>query len=438
MASPACGCENPHKAPVGPGYGVTAFDFIPHKRLERYVGRKRVRGGSTIGDHTRSNPRHPVPWMYVERYDAASNREVFDTLWLDRNDDLVPCIPKKAGKVNKNACGMKSQQHVDEETLVYGQAFQWQTAWLMVINLAQCRKNDPELFEILRDVCRPTFPYHCVSATSEVNGEYILDQFDHATDLMMLVSDCGTSSSRASVASATPTFARSLRSKRSIKTRRVHGGGDEDAPCGFLVLGFIYLDSKHDVPLLQSSRLACHGIHSGQALSSVRRVYIDIVCSRFKVGSLLLNEVIKGSNRPWMDVVFGRGGQGPFLLVLRAISPVYTFYPLAFGFTRTSDAVTLYPIFYVDVADIKRHSKTKLADTPEQIMTSIFGPRETSDGQVVWTLPPRCKKYRVYRLMAPFKQWLRNAPNREEMMENAVIFKEDSDVNGYFYGLLVR
>lgn len=389
----------------------TSFD-APKETLHRYI-----RGGNF---HPYMNGQNG-PWIYVKEMKDASNKSTTDDMWASVADENVPCFSKQMKKVSKKDCGVPASASNNNNANM----FSWKNAWLFVINLYECELNDPQLFNVIKNACSPSFAFHCLNRTGGVDPNYVKAQWDKATHIMLMMSDCGQNQQNNNKQSMS--FFQSLR--HTVMP---------PLTCEFMVLGFAFLQVNVKPPNVLKAA-ACQAILQGVAPTSDKNVYIDIVCSRFKVAQYMLQELVSGTNQDIARMLFHRA-KTSYMCILRAIPTVYTYYPTMYGFTRTTDNRKLYPIFYVDINQIKKDWKIQdLQD--EQVMEAMFGASTNGQGQLVWHKTTPCASYRVYRLEGEFKHFLKkngllgdaNTTNKYFKFTNVF----NGDYNGYLYGLYV-
>jgi hypothetical protein len=443
-----CGCTPKIHAVANEGSGevpVARF-FMSEEAYERDEGfstsadtiRKYMSGGSFqkyLHNATQES------WIYVKKNTKASNKVVTDDDWWKVTEENVPCISSSHRKLPKKNCG---ENYIDHKGMGKS-TFRWNNAWLFVIDLERCQQYDMQLYEIVKTICSPTFGYHCISKNGGVRPSYVTKQFNEASHIMLMISDCGDMPNRN--ANQHPSNASIF---ESIKTtfKLMASFAIPQNSCKFMVLGFAFLITGVKPPKPYPT-LLCNAMYYGLRTTTQRSVYVDIICSRFSVAQYMLEELLqKQSQNQIADLLFGKKGSG-FACFLRAVPSVYTYYALMFGFTRTADNRSVYPIFFVDVDDIRANIGAlnfaqPLADnaTNEEIMASIFGPHETSS-DIVWKAPPGCSMYRVYRLEPPFKDFLKkndmltNNIKRSTYFRNLQVFYGDNDNNGYMFSKFV-
>lgn len=363
-----------------------------------------------------------APWIIVKQMKEASNKSTMDDMWSSVADENVPCFSRQMKKVNKKDCGIPSVASNDKNANM----FSWKNAWLFVLNIHECAINDPFLFNVIKNACSPSFAFHCINRTGGVDPKYVKSQWDKATHIMLMISDCGQNQEN------NKSYFSIL---QSIKHTLI-----PPLTCEFMVLGFAFLQVNVKPPNALKA-ISCQAILQGVAPTSEKNVYIDIVCSRFKVAQYMIQELVSGKNQDIVRMLFHRS-KTSYMCVLRAIPPVYTYYPTIYGFTRTTDNRKIYPIFYVDINEIKNEWKHMQEMEDELIMESIFGKSTNNEGYLVWqnkTSP--CASYRVYRLERQFKDFLKNNGLHGDANRTNKFFKFTNvffgDTNGYLYGLHV-
>jgi hypothetical protein len=374
-------------------------------------------------------------WILVKHIGEASDQAVVDDAWSAVTEESVPCISSSLRKVPKKNCGVP---HVDEKGTQQN-TLRWSQAWMFVVDLHQCQENDMELYHLIKTICLPTFGYHCTSKQGGVDSGYVTHQFEKASHIMLMLSDCGK-------VMGAQTMLQSF--KNTVKSLSSYVLPSNE--CKFLVLGFALLMQGVRPPKPHSMML-CNAMYYGIREAANRYVYVDVICSRFSVAKHLMLELLRNTKENSIaELLFKKKGVS-FMCFLRAVPSVYTYYALMYGFTRTVDNRSVYPIFFVDVEDIRDGlRKGDLVIDPsvlpdasnEDIMRAIFGVSETPK-DMIWHAPPGCSLYRVYRLEAPFKQFLVNNGMVKGLMKrisyfpNVQIFYGDDATAGYLFSKLV-
>lgn len=375
-------------------------------------------------------------WILVKHIREASDQGVVDDAWSAVTEESVPCISSSLRKVPKKNCGVP---HVDAKGTQQN-TLKWNQAWMFVIDLYKCQEHDIELYNLIKTMCLPTFGYHCISKQGGVDSGYVTHQFGKASHIMLMLSDCGKS------VMATQTVFQSF--KNTVKSLAAYVLPSDE--CKFLVLGFAFLMEGTRPPKPQSTML-CNAMYYGIRETAGRYVYVDVICSRFSVAKHLMQELLRNTkDNPIAEMLFKKKGVS-FLCLLRAVPSVYTYYALMYGFTRTVDNRSVYPIFFVDVDDIRDGLQKGDIDmdpplstdaSNEHIMRTIFGESETPK-DIIWQAPPGCSLYRVYRLEAPFKKFLVNngmvksLAKRVSYFPSVQVFHGDDGSAGYLFSKLV-
>lgn len=447
--------------------------------LKQYLGGSKgrfFRGGNSVVDKYLKNEEHTDSWMYVKPLKNISN-EAFDPLWTS-STAKGPCLSKAISFDDKPKCGRKSTKTVIDKAnpdappkIISGQELKWNRSWLLIFNTAHCRENDPEFYQLIHDSFLPTFAYHCQGG---VRAEYIYGQFEESTHIAMLISDCvenvPETASRSSAMSSPKThFKRprppnaslltiaespsedepktSSRSARSARSTQ-EGGNNE---CGYIIMGFMFLDSIHDVPMMNRwarDRM----LYQQNRPRPEKLLYIDIVCSRLSMANIMMKEILSGGNGPWMDIVFGKRSLS-YIVFLRAIPNVYTYYPIVYDYVRTVNNASFAPIFEVDMERI-RLSQLQIPNVPmpilasnEELMTGMFGPQKNRDGFTIWKkskMKDEVQTYYVYKLERACKDFfvlnnlIENTNLRRNIFPATEAFEDDYDDYGYIYGKYVE
>lgn len=475
--------------------------------MQRYMGGSKARlfkGGSSFGTYLMPNedlltaPNDMLPWLYVKPLKDLDNQEAIDILWSNRYTK-VPCISGEDKMGKKSKCGkygtkilVNKKDPAEPGRRIRGQILKWNKAWMLVFDTAKCRENDKEFFELVKKICLPTFEYHCKGSAGLVNRDYINKQFETATHMMLLISDCivpepGQIKSESMTARKQQPKQQPKQAKRrpldnnnsvaeeqqrmTLRPRRQLGGDDD---CSYIVMGFVFLDA--DIASSTSAITKTHqhyipkpiadadtSVVNSNNPSTSRYLYTDIICSRLGMGTRMMGEILKGKNSPWMEVVFGSRNVEYFAF-LRAISSVYTYYPFVFGYQRTTDNKNFFPIFEVDITQIrrrqivvpsaKRDPKAPPLDKSlfddNQLMTKMFGAStKANTNEVVWEqAPEEPGKYYVYRIEPECKDLFNHESNnflaaenlekRIEYFSNQIMFEGDSDEDGYIFGKYVE
>lgn len=414
----------------------TAHFFLSEEAYENDQGIRTA--ASTLGKYMVGgsfqkyiNGTFPESWIYVKKVQEASGKIVTDDAWAAVTEESVPCLSSSLKKLPKRNCG---ENHVNAQQ----STFRWNDAWLFVINLYKCQENDMQLYNLIKTICVPTFGYHCVSKQGGVKAGYVSHQFGQATHIMLMVSDCGHVQDQTQL-TAFQSFKSTL---KSISSYVIPSNA-----CKFIVLGFAFLMKDTRLPK-PAPFLLCNAMYYGLRDTGGRHLYLDVICSRFSVAQHMMHELLrKASENKIAEMVFGR--KASFLCTLRAVPSVYTYYALMYGFTRTVDNRSVYPIFFVDADDIRDKINELTFDPPlspdasnDDIMKAIFGEGENNT-DMVWKAPPGCSLYRIYRLEAPFKRFLvnngmiKNLAKRIKYFQNVQVFHGDDGSNGYIFSKLV-
>lgn len=442
--------------------------------LGKYLGGSRsriIRGGNPVVENHLKNEETLEAWMYVKPMHQIPH-EAFDPLWTSTLQG--PCLSKAMSKNDSPKCGAKSIKMILDKNNpnappkpVTGQTLRWNRSWLLIFDIDECRDEDPAFYQLVRDSFLPTFIYHCQGKdNSGVLESYIRDQFENNTTLAMLISDCvdvPENTSRSEAMSA-PKSKSMTKRKRTASTvfqpqatatghqmtlrnirQKMQTGGDTD--CSYIIMGFMFMDYDHKQPSMVKwahDRM----IYQPQRPRTVHKLYIDIICSRLGMGTIMMREILAGGNSPWMEIVFGQRNV-PFMAFLRAIPGVYTYYPFVFDYVRTFDNVSFAPIFEVDLAQIRRSrlqipnvDKNKNANEND-LMIGMFGPPVNGDGFPVWQKSKMADEddiYYVYKLERASKDFFNlnklvdKYARRVKFFSEMETFEDDSDSNGYIYG----
>lgn len=402
--------------------------------------RVRLHGGddsmlSTLvfSEQTTSNllrvARAPPAWMMSARlFSAEIAMSAVDKSW---ETAVGPCFQSAVRASPKSMCGKATTQSATTararatkatkaKTTRQGLSvyeFKWTKPHVLIVN-----KNNAggQLLEDIRSALLESFNYHCQGA---VNTGYFAEAWDNATGVAVLVSDCGDSSNGSS---------------RSMLTKTA-------GACSFMVLGFALLRT-YEPKDVASKFKACalprlRQRMPGNAYKSV--LYIDVVCSKLRTAQTLLN--IFCGNIPRLDawknlLLPPAAASHPYLVLLRALDNVYTYYPLMYGFQRTITGRTMYPIFSINKLKLAQllESSSKGAATPED----VFGPEYDDRNNLVWQLSSTGACH-VYALSATFKDFFKSSglmmddARRRELLTSTKVDCADSDTNGYIYGLHV-
>lgn len=373
------------------------------------------------------------PWIYVKHIHEASDQSVVDDEWSKVTEESIPCISSSFRKMPKKNCGVAGvdAKGAEQNTL------QWNQAWMFVVDVYKCQETDPELYHLIKTICLPTFGYHCVSKQGGVESGYIAHQFEKATHIMLMLSDCGK---------VLPTATAFQSFKNTIKTLSAYILPSNE--CKFMVLGFALLMEGMRMPKPHANML-CNAMYYGLRDVPHRSVYVDVICSRFHIAKHLMHELLRNAKENAIgEMIFRRKGV-PFQCVLRAVPSVYTYYALMYGFTRTVDNRSVFPIFFVDVDEIREDLGTLIFDPPisssatnEDIMRAIFGEPETKM-DVIWQAPPGCSLYRVYRLENTFKKFMllngmvKSLAKRVRFFPSVQAFHGDDGRSGYIFSKMV-
>ena len=408
----------------------------PASVLGNYLGGKK-KGGSF---HKYLKGNQVTSWMYVKHVRDASDQTVVDDAWSNVADENIPCISSSLRKVPKKNCGVVQldAKGTPQNTLKWGQA------WMLVVDLYKCQENDLELYNLIKTICLPTFGYHCISKQGGVKAGYVTHQFEKASHIMLMLSDCGNVQPGTGTQNVFQSFKNTVKSLSSYVV--------PSNECKFLVLGFSFLMDEVRLPKPHPLML-CNAMYYGLRETPGRYVYVDIICSRFSVAKYMMYELLRDTREnPIVDMMFKKKGVS-FMCMLRAVPSVYTYYALMYGFTRTVDNRSVFPIFFVDVDDLRDglQKGDLLLDPPlpldasasnEEIMRTIFGEKETTT-DVIWNAPPGCSLYRVYRLEAPFKNFLikngmvKHMMKRTSYFPNVQVFYGDDGSSGFLFSKLV-
>lgn len=372
-----------------------------------------------------------LSWIYVKKVQEASGRTVIDDAWSNVAEESVPCISSSFRKTPKKSCG---ESHVDAKGKPQA-TFRWNDAWLFVIDTYKCQENDPALYQLVKTLCTPTSGYHCVGKHGGVDAGYIQYQFEKASHIMIMVSDCG------GVSEKSMSLFQSFRSAMSSMLPSTR--------CKFLVLGFAFLMTGVKMPK-PDPMLLCNAMYYGlreHISNGGRNLYVDIICSRFSVAQHMMRELIlPASENKISEMAFGKKATS-FLCSLRAVPSVYTYYASMYGFTRTADNRSVYPIFFVDTDDIRAGLKDLVFEPPleagnhvsnDELIRAIFGESDT-ETDVIWKAPPGCSLYRIYRLEAPFRRFLKannmveQPLKRSKFFPSVQVFHGDNGTNGYYF-----
>lgn len=417
-------------------------------RSSSHSGKRRVRTQKGSGDSALFEnelikyfviPNAHKDWLYVEQVEELSNTYRIDPNWSPELSD-TPCFGSdkatkyKISKAHSKKCG-------DNDHSTTTRRFAWTDMYLMIAKKPDSSDvpHQQAFFDQAKVVCRSSFAYHCGRGNGQGIGAGYFDYaWSHATHVAMLVSDC-------------------------------EGTSDDD--CAFYVVGFSLLRnySGGDMEIMKPYKSNTHGIGltapSGNGLPD-NVLYIDVICSKFSTAQFLLqvfcsNHQLKNRSN-WKNIVFGNSNPDHYVM-LRAINPVYTYYPIYYGFVRSIDNQRYFPIFNINIDKLystlcsKPFDKLQLAERgllhpdKDMLISQIFGER-----CVKHITTAQQKMYvKVYTLDATFKNFhaavftivksIIKDPEEVQAIHTAwmtafepqKIICGDGPVNGYIYGKYV-
>jgi len=405
---------------------------------------KKQSGGLNISDLLSPYQSYEGHWIHVERFNELDNKEAYDRTWNDVIE--TPCwgIERNTRKMTKLGKGNCGKSVVNQET----QRFNWENVWLIMLDREACRINDPELYATMESVCRSSFVYHCVRpGGGGIDGSYFDSSWEDAHLICVFISDCG----------------QEVNSTSSLTT----------PTCNYLVLAVSLLQRTQRFTLSDKVIQCERDVLIEQPWNPVDHIYMDIVCSSFRTGTNMINIFVR-NDRPvtstaWQHMLFKRSNVD-YVMCLRAISPVYSYYSANFGFIRSVDGKYVFPAYYVNprtlIQSLKKFitkymSSVKSATTPlpvwltefyastlstsklyEPVIFNIFGPAQVH-GEIIWSPPTgQCYIYKVYRLTKTFTNFLIfmvNATKDFKILNEEIGFRklemtaQDSDINGFLF-----
>lgn len=377
----------------------------------------------------------PLPWMYIRHLPEASNLTADDVMWTKTQEGNVPCFSNTLNPIPKTKCGvMDIRQATTKPNAI--QKMQWGKAWLIIFDIQKAQRYDPYLFQTVRNMCKTAFAYHCRGTTSIVDMTYIESQFALNSHIMIVVADCVGSD-------PSPTPAAMY-------------GGDYSDVCKFMVLGFMFLNNLHNLTTSILPKVGKNvSKHSATRVTGpnlpedISKLYIDIICTRLGIGNIMMDELLTDKHtNMWQPLVFQGAQVTSYMCYLRAVPGVYTYYPMQYGFSRTLDSVTRYPIFSVEIRALReQYFKEDNTASDDDILTKAFGPsliQHINTTQLVWKKSD-VKNVNVYQLNTPeakafFKMHnlAKDYTKRSKVFHDLAIFTNDNRTNGYLYGKLVE
>lgn len=362
----------------------------------------------------------PPYWMMTVQMNASEIAMTATDMEWAKQRAHFPCFAEESGnkkklaKIPKPHCGKQGNKiavkHGNATVVKESRVFSWNKPYFMVFDKEVAEVEDPDFVEAMKDALLTSFGYHCDKAGSKVNTGYFEESWNDAKGIAVLFSDCGNEAA-------------------------------ED--CTFLVLGFAFLRTYLAPSLNKKFKLAPNvdtktrmAIPGSDNVMYDSALYIDVVCSRWSVGMVLMKIFCGMTPRlgGWRDLLLRTGSKAPYLVLLRALRPVYTYYPLQYGFRRTRDGKYMYPIFSV--------VPEKLAALGHGSVEQVFGPSDAPNGDVVWRMDGSGVCH-VYAVKASYKQFLKdtgfllNHDARAEVLKEVPMVCGDSINNGFLYGMYV-
>lgn len=411
-------------------HALNGYVHMP-RAMTKFLGKRRRRYGGNDNMQYYITSNLAKPWLHLEELEELKGKSSVDKTWIDSFDD-VPCFDVENvhhGKVkkmsDKSKCGNQK-----ENTRV----FEWNNAYMMIADLEKCENEmSTEAEDFLKaaySVCESSFGYHCVRIGEGIAKSYFQYAWKDCTHVALIVSDCAQTS--------------------------------QQEECSFLVLGFALLRnySGHVTEkFVYNKRFIKDGFPMNHNQTIPNNVlYVDVVCSKFSMAQNLLRKLcVSAGKRGWKNIVFGDGADAqPHFVFLRAIPSVYTYYPIQYGFQRTIDNVKIHPIFKIPVDDIGESFKVLgLQGVTQDNIVKLFGQNKIGM-ETRWRLDEK-DNIHVYKLGKEFITFQKDAglfAQGSTPMETEAIQKkkrdflkyykfkqfvcQDSDSNGYLYGLYVQ